>query len=319
MPGNKHRPAIDEARELMALVGALRADGDTVEAEAVAARLGVGPERAQRLVDLLTEAGGDSYASALPLALDDDNSVTLMAGFANATRGRSLRLTAAEARALEAAFDAIGLDGTDDLRARITAGYWPETAGAPDMASLVAAGETAGDPEVLTGLARAILAGKAIEFAYTPTSVPGAPRRGAPLRRRHAGPVGLRHEGDRWYLDAYDLDRQADRHFRLDRMSGLAVTEHGWQRTSRPSTEGPRLVGLTFTDRTLIDLFDWHGLRVLARRKSGVECEIAWYPGSQWLPRHIAASGAGVKVDDPELARAAAGYAADLRELCLGA
>ena len=97
MPANRRRPAIEEARELVALVGALRDNGDTLDAEAVSARLGITPQRAEHMLDLLTQAGGESYANSLPLAADDDSSVTLIAAFANTVRGRSVRLTRAEA------------------------------------------------------------------------------------------------------------------------------------------------------------------------------------------------------------------------------
>ena len=286
MPANRRRPAIEEARGLTALVGALREDGDTLDADSVAARLGITPAHAQHLLDLLTQTGGDSYASALPLAADSDDSVTLVSPFANTVRGRSVRLTPAEAKALEAAFDAMGLAETDDLRMRIKAAYWPKQGEEREMASLLTAQETTDGYDRLAQLARAILAGKRVEFDYKPVEVaaPGARRRTAPLHRRHVGPVGLRHEGDKWYLDAYDL----------------------------------RMVRLTFTDPALLDLFDWHGLHVLAHRKDGIECEIPWYQGGQWLPGHIAACGGGVTVNDAELARKTASYAADLREQGLG-
>ena len=58
----------------------------------------------------------------------------------------------------------------------------------------------------------------------------------------------------------------------------------------------------------------WTYFFVLSKNRSGVECEIPWYPGGQWLPRHIAACGNGVEVDDPELARKAAAYAIDLHD-----
>lgn len=320
MPANRRRPAIEEARGLTALVGALREDGDTLDADSVAARLGITPAHAQHLLDLLTQAGGDSYASALPLAADSDDSVTLVSPFANTVRGRSVRLTPAEAKALEAAFDAMGLAETDDLRMRIKAAYWPKQGEEREMASLLTAQETTDGYDRLAQLARAILAGKRVEFDYKPVEVaaPGARRRTAPLHRRHVGPVGLRHEGDKWYLDAYDLDRRADRRFRVDRIDRLILAEEGWQRSADCAADDNRMVRLTFTDPALLDLFDWHGLHVLAHRKDGIECEIPWYQGGQWLPRHIAACGGGVTVNDAELAGKTASYAADLREQGLG-
>ncbi|MEE1045214.1 MAG: WYL domain-containing protein [Olegusella sp.] len=315
MPANNRRPPIEEARELIALVGALRENGDTIDPDSVAARLGTTHERAGHLLDLLLDMG--SGAAALPLALgDDDASVTLMAPLANTVRGQRARLTQTEAQALDAAFDAIGLSGTDDLRARIAAGYWPVTTESGEVSSLFSARETTGLYKSLAPLAQAIIAGKRVEFDYTPVeaAAPGTRLRTIPLHRRHVGPFGLRHKDGKWYLDAYDLDRRADRRFRVDRIDGLTVTDEGWKRTARASADDTRTVRLTFTDPGLLDLFDWHDLRVLSKNRSGVECEIPWYPGGQWLPRHIAACGNGVEVDDPELARKAAAYAIDLHD-----
>ena len=319
MPANRRRPAIEEARELVALVGALRDNGDTLDAEAVSARLGITPQRAEHMLDLLTQAGGESYANSLPLAADDDSSVTLIASFANTVRGRSVRLTRAEATALDAAFDAMDLDETDDLRSRITDAYYPVEPQVDGLAMILEADETAGIADRLTLLSQAILHERRVEFDYAPVekATPGTHRHGAPLRRRHVGPVDLRHERGNWYLDAYDLDRRADRVFRVDRMTGLKTGTEGWERSEKPAPQGVRTVRLTFTDPSLLDLFEWPGLRVLDKTDGHITCEIPWYPTGQWLPRHVAACGGGVCVDDPALLQAAAAYAQDLSEVAL--
>ncbi|HBG3383148.1 TPA: hypothetical protein KQB18_004396, partial [Clostridioides difficile] len=45
--------AVDEARELVALVSSLSEAGDALSAKAVAARLGTTPERAEKLIGLV--------------------------------------------------------------------------------------------------------------------------------------------------------------------------------------------------------------------------------------------------------------------------
>lgn len=321
MPVNKRRPAIEEARELVALVGALRTDGDTLDAAAMAARLGTTEDHAAHLLDLLTQVGGDSYTNALPLAADDDSSVTLVSAFTNTVRGRSVRLTAEEAQALDAAFDEMGLDESDDLRRRITQAFYPASPEVDDVQTEQTTAEEEGLSARLALLSRAILGQQSLEFDYTHVEkeTPGTHHHAAPQQHRHVGPLKLRHEHGHWYLDAYDLDKRGDRVFRVDHMTALKIGQGGWERPAEPTAQDEQFVRLTFTDAALLDLFEWPGIRILNKvddPKAGtrIECEVPWYPSGQWLPRHIAACGAGVQVDNPELQRAAEAYAYTLLE-----
>ncbi|MDP3893817.1 YafY family protein [Nocardioides sp.] len=72
------------------------------------------------------------------------------------------------------------------------------------------------DGEVLIRLARACRDQVRIRFAYA--------ARGTEIAQRYAEPVRLVATGRRWYLLAWDLDREDWRTFRLDRMSEVEPT-----------------------------------------------------------------------------------------------
>ena len=104
--------ALGEARELVALVASLSEAGDALTAQAVASKLGVSLERAEKLIELvLTASVGDGLG--LPL-IEEKDGVSLLTS--RGVRGRRLRLTRAETVALLAALDRMGTSGADELR-----------------------------------------------------------------------------------------------------------------------------------------------------------------------------------------------------------
>lgn len=83
-------------------------------------------------------------------------------------------------------------------------------------------GGTMVDAGVLTGLAQACRDHEAVRFDYTARSAATGGASGstpAEPSTRHVEPHGLVVLGRRWYLVAYDRDRQDWRSFRLDRMA----------------------------------------------------------------------------------------------------
>lgn len=308
-------------RDLLAIAGSLSRAGDSADVPTVAARLGISEGDARELLEVLVEVGTDDGLGRLPLALDNDGSVTLLPAAGRSVFGRALRLTAGEAQALSATFDELGMAPHDEMRRAITEALYPTAPGTgPTDAGESTATQTSSvpdfPPELLDTLSQAILAGVAIEFGYRPAVSQGlrAPRHADPSvsaspTRRQVQPLALRRERDYWYLDAHDMGRGATRSFRLDRMEGPVTTISA--ETDSPTNESTpsRTVHLTFTDRTLLELFDWPGLAVTGHGHGSVNCDVPWYPGSSWLPRHLAACGSGVRVYDPELRAATRDYA----------
>lgn len=85
--------------------------------------------------------------------------------------------------------------------------------------------------QILLALARAVRATERVAFDYA------APQRST---RRRVEPYRLVATGRRWYLLAYDLDREDWRTFRLDRISGAHTT--GWRFRPRQSPDAAQFV-----------------------------------------------------------------------------
>ncbi|MDQ3468843.1 MAG: WYL domain-containing protein, partial [Actinomycetota bacterium] len=88
------------------------------------------------------------------------------------------------------------------------------------------------DPAVLMSLAQASRAGERMRFDYRT----GDDR----ASRRHVEPHRLVSLRSRWYLVAFDVDRDAWRTFRVDRISGPQVT--GSRSTPRPTPDAAAIV-----------------------------------------------------------------------------
>ena len=295
--------ALDEARELVALVSSLSEAGDALTVDAVSARLGVAPERARKLLSLVMSSSvGDG--AGLPLVEDGEDEISLLLD--EGMRGRAVRLTRAEALALAAALDRIGVGRDDPVRLSVEEALFSSPVDENQVERLLGAGRAPSGGTLMT-CASAIYERRALVFCYR-----GAQDMGQ--ARRTVLPRGLRSEEDSWYLDAWDLDRRAERTFRLDRMSDVEVTpapaagagaEKGEQAPARE-------VGVTFEDERALSLLPWHGLTVEGRNEEGlVRARVAYY-GGDWLVRILAACGGTATTDDPELAERVRSYAAAL-------
>lgn len=285
--------ALGEARELVALVASLSEAGDALTAQAVASKLGVSLERAEKLIELvLTASVGDGLG--LPL-IEEKDGVSLLTS--RGVRGRRLRLTRAETVALLAALDRMGTPGADELRDALEASL--ETSPVDDALVRRTLGAASGSVrEQVAACSQAILSGSVLGFSYRRVDARRA-------ERRRALPLRLRCEHEAWYLDAEDLDRGGERTFRLDRMSDVAL--EGAPRgegdaTAREGERGARVVRIRLLDPRLLDLLPWHDLRIVERHDDGsIVAETPYYGGS-WLVRMLAACGAAARTDDDELA-----------------
>lgn len=284
------RGAVDEARELVALVASLSEAGDALSAEAIAERLGTDAAHAEKLVELVlssTLVGG----AGLPLA-DEAGAVTLVES--GGVRGRRVRLTRDETLALAAALERLGVAADDPLRAQLE----DSVASDPVDEGLVRrlmAGEAGGDAvsETLAACAQARAGRRVLRFSYRK-----APDAAAEARRVAA--TGLRTEGGAWYLDGLDLDRSAERTFRVDRMEGATLGERAPQAAPREE-RAARMVELTFSDPSYLTLLPWHDLQVTsAPGELPVRARTPYY-GGEWLARMIAACGGTARCNDPEV------------------
>lgn len=313
MPGRGiGRPGgLDEARELCALIASLSEAGDALTVDAVSAKLAVSPERARQLISLvLGLTAGEELR--LPLVEDETgDEVTLV--FSDGVRGRRLRLTYRETVAIAAALEHLGVDEGDPLRLRIESSLSRERA-SRDVIERVAAhlaregGDAPGGTPLIT-CALACARRHELRFSYRRVGEDAT-------TSRHVVPQRIRHEEGAWYLDAFDLDRDDARVFRIDRMDDVEDTGSTRGLPLPEAREGGRAVEVTFRDERYLDLLPWHRATVEGRDEEGHVVVSIPYFGGPWLPRMLAACGGTASTTDPEVAALVRDHAA--RELSEG-
>ncbi|MEW2399233.1 WYL domain-containing protein [Streptomyces sp. NPDC046862] len=204
---------------LLSLLSLLQARRDWPGA-LLAERLDVSPRTVRRDVDRLRELGYpivafkgpdggyrlDAGSELPPLLFDDEQAVALAVALQIATT-TGAGIEEAAARALTTVRQVMPAR----LRRRIdtlkfTAVEPPEARQAPQV-----------DSGVLITLSAAVHAREVLRFDYTPVHPPGGDAAATPPRR--VQPHHLITWGGRWYLVAFDLDREDWRTFRADRIT----------------------------------------------------------------------------------------------------
>ncbi|MFD3702384.1 helix-turn-helix transcriptional regulator [Nocardia sp. NPDC058658] len=231
----------DTAARLLRLLSLLQMPREWPGSE-LADRLGVTDRTVRRDIDRLRDLGYPVVAamgaaggyrltagSALPpLILDADEAVAVAVGLRVAAGQAVAGIEDASVRALTKLEQVLPAK----LRRRV------QVVGS---AVAVRAGEgPTVDPEVLTTLAAAVTNRERLRFTYRDAT--GAES------RRHTEPAGVAAAGRRWYLVAYDLDRDAWRSFRADRIESPHPT--GARTTARdlPATDAAAYVAGSRTD-----------------------------------------------------------------------
>ncbi|MBV9194558.1 MAG: WYL domain-containing protein [Solirubrobacterales bacterium] len=204
---------VQTSARLLALLGLLQVRREWTGRE-LAERLEVGPRTIRRDVDRLRGlgypveaspgvAGGyrlGSGARLPPLLLDDAEAVAVAVGLRTAAGASITGIEETSVRALAKLEQVL----PDRLRRRVRA--------VGDATSAFVVDGPRIDLDVLATIAGACRDGVRLRFGYV--------ARDDAVSRRHAEPAALVHSGWRWYLVAYDLERQAWRTFRVDRITG---------------------------------------------------------------------------------------------------
>jgi predicted DNA-binding transcriptional regulator YafY len=240
---------LETSARLLRLLSLLQSKPDWPGGE-LASRLGVTTRTVRRDVDRLRDlgypvesttgtAGGYRLgigAALPPLLLDDDEAVAVAVGLRASAAGCVTGIEESALRALAK------LEQVLPSRLRYRIGAF-QTAVLP----LTAPSGPSVDPELLTALAAACRAREGVRFGYQ-----GCTRRVEPCRLISAG--------RRWYLLAFDLDRDDWRTFRVDRVQG--TVQPGPRFTPRPAPAedlnayvGDRLTSSPYRFRATIRFF----------------------------------------------------------------
>ncbi|MEV6239830.1 YafY family protein [Lentzea sp. NPDC051838] len=209
---------MSDAGRLLRLLSLLQTPREWPGSE-LADRLGVTPRTVRRDIDRLRDLGYPVEATmgvlggyklvagtaVPPLLLDDEEAVAIAVGLRTAARQPVAGIDEASLRALTKLQQVL----PPRLARRVsslTSATAPPTA---SFASLV-------DPAQLTVIAAAVQARQRVRFGYVTQE--------AAVSKRHVEPVQLVALGRRWYLLAFDVERDDWRIFRMDRISDALNT-----------------------------------------------------------------------------------------------
>ncbi|MEU4741688.1 YafY family protein [Actinosynnema sp. NPDC023658] len=201
---------LETSARLLKLLSLLQVRRDWTGSD-LAQRLGVDVRTVRRDVDKLRNLGypvnaapgvSGGYqlgagAELPPLLLDDDEAVAVAVGLRTAANGTVAGIEETSVRALAKLEQVL----PSRLRRRVNA-LQTHTVALPTRGVRV-------DSGTLTAIAVACRDHQRLRFPY-------AGRDGA--TRRHVEPLGLAHTGRRWYLVAWDVDKEDWRTFRVDRI-----------------------------------------------------------------------------------------------------
>lgn len=289
-------------RQLIALATSLTREGETISAHDIAASLGISFDEARHLIALVSLGSGESI-DYLPVILsDNDDEVALMEGAA--LSAKRIRLTLSESIALTAALTELGVDKSDPLYRTLAASYAAPSFSPEDVGRSLETPSSASDGTALKCCSHAIFAGKGLSFCYRPVA-----QESCSMRR--VIPQMVRRSDDSWYLDAYDLNRQGPRVFRIDRMSDIQEIDTPPHVTQATTENQNRTVTVLFSDQRYLNLFHWEGLQVLAQEDEGIVARIPYYGGA-WLARHLAACAGTVRINDEQLSNQVRAIAQEL-------
>jgi predicted DNA-binding transcriptional regulator YafY len=175
-------------------------------------------------VDALTgPAGGyrlHAGTAMPPLLLDDDEAVAIAVGLRTAARASVTGIEETSVRALVKLEQVLPSHLRRRVNALQTATVTLATSGGPTV-----------DPEALTAIAGACRDRERLRFAYR--------GRDATESRRMVEPHSLVNLGRRWYLVAWDCDRDDWRTFRVDRLTRLSPAGARFEPRALPDGDDP--------------------------------------------------------------------------------
>jgi predicted DNA-binding transcriptional regulator YafY len=307
--------AAQRARRLLALLGQLQ-PGARVEIDALARQLGTSPAELAEDLETLSMCGVGEFMpdELVPIMVEDGYVETF--GALPAVSG-SIRLSGAEAAALAAALQTVGVSASDPLAAKLAEAASPEFDPA-ELEHQIRYAVDEGRRSVFQLLARALDEGIVIELSYA-----GAGQAEGTVRV--VEPMALFAERGAWYLTGWCRQRGGWRTFRVDRIrevkltgehvtrdpDGAPVSAAVWAAAGQIPLATLRFAaGERFSDR------DWPGAQVVSTEADGVRTVTVPFAGTEWIARRVAARMGRVELIEPADARAA--VAAICREALLG-
>lgn len=292
------------ASQIITLLGGLTQDYDFLSRDAIAKRFSISEDLADRLLDSLRELGGSEDYSLPVMGDEGDPDLALVEGAR--IRGGRLRLTHPETVALLAAFDRIGVGSDSPVRQAVERSLASPGVDSDEVTRVSAPDSDGSSLSLLAACVEAIVGRRRLEISYRGAA-------DAEARARLIDPVSIAQEDGVFYVDAFDLDRMAERRFRADRM--LSAEDAGSAEDHETQREETPRVSIRFDDPVWLEVFDWPGLEILSEEGGSVTASLPRM-NDAWIARRLAACGGTARALDAGLDAAmralAEGLLADL-------
>ena len=143
-----------------------------------------------------------------------------------------------------------------------------------------------------------VLAKKQVEFDYISSK--------GQSEKRVCNPVKLVFKSQTWYLQAFCLNRNEFRFFKISRMSSLRMTDETFASMTVPKVSKPEMEGellslkLCFSKEILYRVFDEFKHDEIAIQPDGTAIVSTQMPDQKWLIRHLLSYGKHMKILSPD-------------------
>lgn len=305
---------MQEARDLVSLLGSLTHEGSTLSANVVAERMGISLDEANKLLTILEMAGSDGL---VPLSLYAPAEGTLALAFDDGIHGKPVRLTKSETIALNAALNYLNVPSDDPLRIKINQTYGNARIDVDAVKRTIASSQAPNTRKQLDCITGAILNKTYLQLEYEGINDE------KPVIRI-VFPRYVKHDDRTWFLIADDIRKHARRTFRVDRMTrceSIDVADipapddapshdtHASVDTCNTS-DHVRDVTLRFNDTWPLEVFTWPDMTICEKHDHFLIATIPYYgERSPWLPRQLVACGNSVYCSDARITQLMTDYA----------
>lgn len=280
---------VSQAIELLAMITS--APQGRIERARVMRALGIGPEVLTSLCDLIGSLVDEATGVRAVIIEEEDDLVIVGDG---ATL-RPLRLSLEEGLVLSHVLNAAHMD--TEARNRIARAILPLGAGGEELEAI---GDTAEYGGSYPALAEAVRIGIRCRLLYRSAD-------DAAATWRLIDPGETVTEQGVPYLIAWDVEADAERRYRLDRVADLVYTDdsvlpHRYSRATAAESihSGGAQAIVAFSSRALAERASWAGLGALSPAAGGgrVLAPLS-YTSESWLFDQVAAAGGDIEIVEP--------------------
>lgn len=292
----------------ISLLQALTASSDQRIARACAEEaLRVSSEQLDTLASIVSDLC-DSQTGARAVIEVDENSIALIG---DAACLAPLRLNAGDAQVLSYVLGALNIDV--ETRTRIEDAVCPVTLTPAETLSMSDKRRYGSSYPMLS---EAIADGVRCTIVYRSATDETA-------RERTIDPISFRDEGGSTYLDAWDMEKDASRRYRLDRIHSVAFTDESVEQHPEPVSIGDSLA----SNATAVTLrakqlwyaknLTWSGIQSIEPTSEGNALVRVYVSREDWLFDEVLFSGGQLSIEEPvELRERFCTYANTLANSC---